>query len=250
MKVLRIICIIVGVFLVLDTLIVSMLSNFNLGVILPAILGVPLLLLGVFMHHMNSGFLGFVKWVLLGCYALGAVFLLVMGILMGTAAKHSDQVKADALIVLGAAVHGDRVTWVLSNRLDTAADYLNAHPDTICVVSGGQGDGESVTEASAMQKYLIERKGIDPSRILVEDRATSTRENFAFSKALIEEQLGKDASIAFVTTDFHVFRAGRVAKKAGITASGIAAPDVWYIRINNFFRECVGITVYALRGDI
>ena len=250
MKVLRIICIIVGVFLVLDTLIVSMLSNFNLGVILPAIFGVPLLLLGVFMHQMNGGFLGFVKWVLLGCYALGAVFLLVMGILMGTAAKHSDQVKADALIVLGAAVHGDRVTWVLSNRLDTAADYLNAHPDTICVVSGGQGDGESVTEASAMQKYLIERKGIDPSRILVEDRATSTRENFAFSKALIEEQLGKDASIAFVTTDFHVFRAGRVAKKAGITASGIAAPDVWYIRINNFFRECVGITVYALRGDI
>ena len=250
MKVLRIICIIVGAILVLDTLVVSMLSNFNLGVILPAILGLPLLLLGAFMHHMDAGFFAFLKWFLLGCYALGTVFLIVMGALMGTAAKRSDEVDADALIVLGAAVHGDRVTWVLSNRLDTAAAYLSAHPDTICVVSGGRGDGESVTEASAMQKYLVERKGIDPDRILVEDRATSTRENFAFSKALIEEKLGPDASIAFVTTDFHVFRAGRVAKKAGIDATGIAAPDVWYIRFNNFLRECVGITVYGLRGDL
>ncbi len=250
MKVLRILCIVLGAFLVLDTLIVSMLSNFNLGVILPAILGIPLLLLGVFMHHMESGFPAAVKWVLLVCYALGALFLLVTGILMATSAKRASEVKADALIILGAAVHGDRVTWVLSNRLDTAADYLAAHPETVCVVSGGQGDGESVTEASAMKKYLIERKGIDESRILVEDRATSTRENFAFSKQLIDEHLGENASIAFVTTDFHVFRAGRVAKKAGIDAVGIAAPDVWYIRINNFLRESVGIVVYGIRGDI
>ena len=75
-------------------------------------------------------------------------------------------------------------------------------------------------------------------------------ENFAFSKKIIDEQLGENASIAFVTTDFHVFRAGRVARKAGLDAVGLAAPDVWYIRINNFLRECVGITVYALRGDI
>lgn len=250
MKVLRIICIVLGAFLVLDTVIVLNLSNYNLGVILPAVLGLPLLLLGVFMHHMDDGFLAVLKWIVLGCYAVGAVFLLVLGILMGTAAKRADEVDADALIVLGAAVHGDRVTWVLSNRLDTAADYLAAHPDAVCVVSGGQGDGESVTEASAMQKYLVERKGIDPSRILLEDKAENTRENFAFSKVLIDERLGEDASIAFVTTDFHVFRAGRVAKKAGISAVGIAAPDVWYIRINNFLRECVGITVYGLRGDI
>jgi len=250
MKVLRIICIIAGAFLVLDTIIVSFLSNYNLGVILPLVLGLPLLLLGAFMHHMDHGFLAVLKWILLGCYAVGTVVLIVMGVLMGTAAKRADKVDADALIVLGAAVHGDRVTWVLSNRLDTAADYLNTHPDTVCIVSGGQGDGESVTEASAMQKYLIERKGIDESRILVEDKATSTLENFEFSKAQIEESLGKNARIAFVTTDFHVFRAGRVAKKAGISAVGIAAPDVWYIRINNFLRECVGITVYGLRGDI
>ena len=250
MKVIRIICILLGAFLVLDTILVSFLSNYNLGVILPAILGLPLLLLGVFMHHMDAGFGAFLKWFLLCCYALGAVFLLVMGILMGTASKRADKVDADALIVLGAAVHGDRVTWVLSNRLDTAADWLESHPDALCVVSGGQGSGETVSEASAMQKYLVGQKGVEPSRILVEDKAESTKENFEFSKALIEQTLGKDAKIAFVTTDFHVFRARRVALKTGIDAEGIAAPDVWYIRINNFLRECVGIVVYGLRGDI
>ena len=250
MKVLRIICIIVGAFLVLNTVIVLNLSNYNLGVILPAILGVPLLLLGVFMHHMDAGFLAVLKWIVLGCYALGTVVLIVFGVLMGTAARRADEVDADALIVLGAAVHGDRVTWVLSNRLDAAADYLETHPDTICVVTGGQGDGESVSEASAMKKYLVERKGIAPDRIIEEDKAENTRENFAFSKALIDELRGEEAKIAFVTTDFHVFRAGRVAEKAGITATGIAAPDVWYIRLNNFLRESVGIVVYGLRGDI
>jgi uncharacterized SAM-binding protein YcdF (DUF218 family) len=199
---------------------------------------------------MDAGFLAVLKWIVLGCYAVGTVVLLVFGVLMGTAAKRADEVDADALIVLGAAVHGERVTWVLSNRLDTAADYLESHPDTICVVSGGRGDGESVTEASAMKKYLVERKGIDPARVIEEDRAENTRENFAFSKALIDEKLGEDAKIAFVTTDFHVFRAGRVAEKAGICATGIAAPDVWYIRLNNFLRESVGIVVYGLRGDI
>ena len=250
MKLLRILCIIVGAFLVLDTLIVCFLSNYNLGVILPAVLGLPLLLLGLFWPHMDAGFWLFVRRLALICYGLGCLFLLFLGSLMLRAMDRGEHGDYDALIVLGAAVHGDRVTWVLSNRLDTAADYLASHPEALCVVSGGQGSGETVTEASAMQKYLIERKGIDESRILVEDRAANTKENFAFSKALIEETLGKDASIAFVTTGFHVFRAGRVAQKTGIDATGIASPDVWYIAINNFLRESVGIAVYMLRGDI
>ena len=103
MKVIRIICILLGAFLVLDTIAVSTLSNFNLGVILPAIIGLPLLLLGVFMHHMTGGFWAFLKWFLLCCYALGVVFLLVMGILMGTASKRA---RADRTRRCGARRQG------------------------------------------------------------------------------------------------------------------------------------------------
>ena len=241
-------CLIVGGFLVLDTLIVCFLSNYNLGVILPAVLGLPLLLLGLFWARMDAGFWLFLRRFLLVCYGLGCLVLLSLGALMLSAQDRGEHGDYDALIVLGAAVHGDRVTWVLSNRLDTAYDYAVQHPKTTLVVSGGQGDGESVTEASAMAGYLI-RKGVDPSRILQEDKATSTAENFAFSKAIIDEKLGPDASIGFVTTRFHVYRASRVAQKGGISARGLGAPDVWYIALNNFLRECVGIW-YTIHGWI
>ena len=249
MKLLRILCLAVGGFLVLDTLIVCCLSNYNLGVILPAMLGLPLLLLGLFWGRMDAGFWLFLRRLVLVCYGLGCLFLLFLGSLMLRAIDRGEHGDYDALIVLGAAVHGDRVTWVLSNRLDTAYDYAVAHPNTVLVVSGGQGDGESVTEASAMAGYLV-RRGIDQSRILLEEKATSTAENFAFSKKIIDEQLGKDASIGFVTTRFHVYRAGRVALKGGIPARGLGAPDVWYLAINNFLRECVGICWYTLKGWI
>ena len=233
----------------MDTLIVCFLSNYNLGVILPAVLGLPLLLLGLLWGRMDAGFWLFLRRLVLVCYGVGCLFLLFLGSLMLRALDRGEHGDYDALIVLGAAVHGDRVTWVLSNRLDAAYDYAAAHPDTVLVVSGGQGGGESVTEASAMAKYLI-TKGVDPGRILLEERAESTAENFAFSKAILDERLGTDASIGFVTTRFHVYRASRVAQKEGIFAKGLGAPDVWYIALNNFLRECVGICWYTVKGWI
>lgn len=250
MKKLRIALIVIGALLILDTLTVMMLSNFNLGVILPAFFGVPLVLIGILYPHMHTGILCVLKWLAVAGYAIAVAIFAVCGTLMIRAAHAGDGAQpADALIVLGAAVHGDRVTWVLSNRLDAAAEYLTLHPETTCIVSGGQGDGETVTEASAMKRYLVERKGIDESRILTEEASTSTIENFRFSKAIIDGTLGADATVAFVTTGFHVYRAGRVARAEGVAAYGVPAGDVWYLALNNFMRESVGICVYALRGN-
>lgn len=240
---------IVGVVLIVETIIISTLSNFNLGVILPAFFGVPLVFLALVLPYMGAGFLCALKWLIAACYAVACVIFVICGTLMLRAQSAGRSADADAVIVLGAAVHGDRVTWVLENRLNTAIAFLNAHENAICVVSGGQGAGESVTEASAMKKYMVER-GVDEARVYMEEKATNTIENFRNSKAIIDGVLGKNARIAFVTTNFHVYRAGRVAKAQGVSAFGIPADDVWYLRLNNFLRECVGICVYALRGSI
>ena len=248
-SVLREVFLILGVVLIVETLIISTLSNYNLGVILPAFFGVPLVFLAFMLPKMQKGFLLFLKWLIALCYAVAIGIFLVCGFLMIRSASEGDHVEADAIIVLGAAVHGDKVTWVLENRLNTAMEYLEAHPNAICVVSGGQGAGESVTEASAMKKYMVERD-MQESRIFTEERAKNTKENFEYSKIIIDEKLGNNARIAFVTTNFHVFRAGQVARAQGVNAVGISADDVWYLRLNNFLRECVGICVYALRGDI
>ena len=239
----REVLLILGVVLIVETLIISTLSNFNLGVILPAFFGVPMVFLAFVLPHMKKGFLLFLKWLIAACYAAAFIIFIVCGFLMVRASTEGKNATADA------AVHGDKVTWVLENRLNTAIEYLNAHPDAICVVSGGQGAGETVTEASAMKKYMVER-GIDESRVYLEEKATNTNENFEYAKTIIDEALGADAKIAFVTTNFHVYRAGRVAAAQGVNAVGIPADDVWYLRLNNFLRECVGICVYALRGDI
>lgn len=249
MKVFRIILIAVGAFLVLDTFFAMTRCNMNLGVLMPIILGLPMLLLGVFLPHMQQGFLSVLKWVILGGYMLGIVIFAICGILMRSAISEKHDSKADALIVLGAALHGDRVTWVLSNRLDAAIEYANMHPEAVIAVSGGQGSGETRPEGDAMRDYMVAR-GIDPSRIIVENRATNTRENFAYSMVLIRDRLGDEATVAYVTTDFHVFRSGRVARSMGIEAKGVAADDVWYIRMNNFMRESVGIVIYWLTGRL
>lgn len=240
---------IIGAVLVTETIIISTLSNYNLGVILPAFFGLPLIALAFLLPHMGGGFLRFLKWFTFGCYCAAGCLLLLCGILMRSAQRSPDGVQADAVIVLGAAVHGDRVTWVLENRLNTAIDYLNAHPGAVAVVSGGQGSGETVPEGAAMKKYMIAH-GIDESRVYSEEQARNTVENFRYSKQIIDAVLGADAKIAFVTTDFHVFRAGRVAAAQGIDAEGIPAPDVWYLTLNNFLRESVGISVYFLRGQL
>ena len=243
------ILIVIGGFLIMDTAVVSMLSNFNLGVILPAIIGLPLFFMGLFWSRMQTGIWHTVRIVAAVGYGLLAVLFLVGGILMLSACFEKSEKEPDALIVLGAALHGEKVTWVLSNRLDTAAEYLRAHPSCICVTSGGQGKGEDMPEGEAMRAYLI-RAGIESDRIFAETASTSTDENFRFSRVIVQEQLGADASYAFVTTDFHVFRGGRTAKRLGLDVVGIPAPDVWYLRINNFMRECVGISYYALRGRL
>ena len=72
----------------------------------------------------------------------------------------------------------DRLT--LARRLDAALAYLEENPKAYVVVSGGQGAGEDISEAEAMRRYLAAR-GIEESRILMEDKSMSTLENFLFS---------------------------------------------------------------------
>ena len=88
------------------------------------------------------------------------------------------------VIVLGACVRGTRVTRSLAFRLKRAAEYAQAHPDCMLVVSGGQEPGEDITEAQAMSSWLV-KHGIGRERILLEDRSVNTRENLLFSKEII-----------------------------------------------------------------
>ena len=153
----------------------------------------------------------------------------------------------DYIVVLGAQMRPDGPSVVLQFRLDTAAQYLKDNPDTICIVSGGMGPNETEPEAYGMRDYLIS-KGIDPARILIEDRSGNTIQNILFSKELMDEE---HSSVGIVTNNFHVYRGVALARKQGFSdVCGIPAPSSPAYLPNNMLREFVGILKDTLQGNM
>ena len=122
-------------------------------------------------------------------------------------------------------------------------DYLTAYPDAACIVSGGQGGGEDITEAECMYNYLT-AAGISKSRIILENRATSTMENLQFSFDIIRERGDEpDGNIAIVSSSYHLYRAKCMARMLGAEAAGVAGTMGYPIyMLNCYIREAFGVT--------
>ena len=152
-------------------------------------------------------------------------------------------------VVLGAKVRESGPSASLWDRIYGARDYLEAHPDVIAVVSGGQGEDEPMTEAKAMYEKLVEL-GIDENRIWIEDKATSTWENLNFSLDLIEEKTGiRPDTIGIVSSEYHLFRASLFADACGVSSVLIPArTSVFTQRINHFMREVAGVWHFYVLG--
>lgn len=151
----------------------------------------------------------------------------------------------EAVIVLGCQVRGEEPSLMLQRRLDAALEVLDKNPSALCVVSGGQGSGEDISEAEAMKRYLAER-GVSPERIILEDRSVSTRENIVFSAELLQERGLSRAVIA--TNEFHQFRAGIYAKRNGLTAGHHSGRTPLYNLLNYTVREWAALFDAFVRG--
>lgn len=129
--------------------------------------------------------------------------------------------KADYILILGGPLNGEAPSPLLMERVKKGAALAQAYPHTTIVVSGGiKGDTQPLSEAEVMRRALLSL-GIEDSRILLEDRAKTTLQNFQFTKAL----LGDDAAVAFVTNRFHVWRSKKIMQKAGVHYEAVAAPN-------------------------
>lgn len=144
--------------------------------------------------------------------------------------------QATHIIVLGAGLNGDQVSERLKLRLDKAVEALRVNSDALVIVSGGQGSDELMTEAEAMKEYLV-RAGIDDSRIIKEERSTSTYENFLYSKKILDK-IGPSKEILIITSDFHAFRSEFIAKKLGWdNARVLCSKSAPLLISNNLIRE-------------
>lgn len=152
-----------------------------------------------------------------------------------------------AVIVLGCGLRGDQPSTSLMRRLDRAIAYHKEHPDALLVVSGGKGTDEVISEAAAMERYLLDH-GVEADAIVKEDASTSTAENFQFSKALLDKRFASPYRVAFISNDYHIYRAEQMAKEVGFTdATHGYAPTLWPTVITGGLRECAAVCAYWIR---
>lgn len=232
----------VGVVLTVYGLILCIMSNLNLGVVLVSFLGIVTLCIGVFYSKMKR--VTNIK-IFKICKIIFVLFLCAEVVLISFIALYgfSDNVdyNEDAVIVLGAGIRRDRVTLPLKMRLDKAIEYHYKNPDALIVVTGGQGLQETVTEAYAMEKYLIQN-GVNNSKILKEEKATSTFENMKYSKEILDNYFTNDYSVVVITNNFHVFRGTRIAKNTGFeNVTHMHAGLQWYNLMPCFLRESLAV---------
>lgn len=187
------------------------------------------------------------KKLFMGCVIAGLLlFGVVEGMVFSRVGAKAPE-GADYMIVLGAQWKSTGPSYMLRQRLDKAVEYLKDNPDTIVIVSGGQGANEPISEAEGMAGYL-EAAGIGPERIRKEDKSTSTDENLDFSAKFLDKE--KD-SVVLVTSNYHVFRSLKLAEKKGYEeVEGLAADSHVGMLPNNLLREFFAVIKDFVVGNI
>ncbi|EPY2303609.1 MULTISPECIES: YdcF family protein [Clostridium] len=184
----------------------------------------------------------------------GFIFFMILAILIITilASKiiyfgvKSQPKKSDCIIILGCKVKGNDPTPFLQWRLDEGLRLYNEGYGKYIIVSGAKGPGENISEAKAMEKYLVQ-KGVDKNFIILEDKSKNTLENIKFSKKKMEDNNLKSSII--VSDKYHLKRAELLCQKEGIKASysGVFVKPYMSHEIVGFLREIPALLVYYVK---
>lgn len=186
---------------------------------------------------------------LVGCAAAAcmAVILVMLGKMASAALHHPAQGQDCTVVVLGCQVFPDgHPSLMLRGRINAAYDYLSAHPDAVCVASGGMDDSEPITEARCIRDTLVSM-GIDSRRIYMEDRSRSTEENLAFSAEIIRAN-GLPTDVAIASDNFHQLRGAIWAERSGLTPCAIGCASPWFLTAGYWTRETAALIYMVVTG--
>lgn len=154
----------------------------------------------------------------------------------------------DVLLILGCRVRGEEAEDILKSRITAAGKYLNENKETLAVCCGGiVHDDQFKSEAQAIKEGLMQM-GVEEERIVLEDKSTTTLENFINAKEILKESKKSEASVAFLSSEFHLLRAGYIAKKAGVKAKSVAAASPKNKLLGAYIREFFVFPAAFLQG--
>lgn len=240
---------IIAFIVILDSLLLLSYGNRGIGSVVVYLFTIVICMI-TFLHSLVDSIVAKSKFKVFWYAAIG-VFLVVISLfsfLLVSGHVNNPKGNEQVVIVLGAGLAGDKPNAILARRLDKAADYAEKNPDCIIITSGGQGPAEVVSEAFAMKNYLLE-KGVEESRVFMEDRSTTTEENLRFSLEIMKG-LGYDelSQVVITTNDFHCFRSSKYAEEEGFeNVCTLPASTPYMTWLPNYIREIMALGKYILK---
>lgn len=217
MLILEILCIIGGIFCLGYYIILVMTVGF--GIVFSGFwpISAALLAAGAFCcHKVRAGMwnlpIGWRRLIYI-VVAVGIVVFAALFLWVRITGRQKPFPGAKYCIVLGCKVNQDGPSLSLYYRIQAAEEYLRQSPETICIVSGGKGGDEPMSEADCIAEELI-RRGIPEDRIIRETESFSTKENIVNSRQLMDSP---DAETVIISSDYHMLRALLIARKQGLT---------------------------------
>ena len=203
---------------------------FNIGTATGILISLFLLCYGIFFGRMNRRALILwngrkTHWICV--FLLVLVLIMIMTVLAETflmihSALHTPPQNTTA-VVLGCSVKGTKPSRILEERIDAAYDYLSVNKDAVCILSGGRGPGEDITEAQCMYE-----------------------ENLKYTEEILKDR-GLDMTVTLVTSEFHEYRANQMAARLGMKSYSTPAHTFFVYFPTYYVRELYGILYYELR---
>lgn len=193
---------------------------------------------------------------LLGVIWLTVTFTPVVRWWGGQLAQPWGKCKGDTLVVLGGDALSDGVLGSSSYwRAVYTVRAMRAHAFAKVIISGGGGQ-LGVRPPAELMRDFVRGHGVDVTNVTAETESQSTVENARAAGRLLGPEGRK---VVLLTSDYHVWRAYRVFRKAGLAVDACPVPDVgkrwnnWSVRSALFVElasETAKIGWYRWKGWI
>ena len=161
-------------------------------------------------------------------WALGAVLLwsaTLAGCIVAGGQPNPDA-RADAALVLGAAVWNGRPSPVFAERIHHAITLYQLGQVRSLVFTGGVGNGDTAAEGAVAARYAIAR-GVPAEAVLVEAASRTTWDNLALAQPLLTANGLR--SVVIVSDPHHLRRAGMIARRLGLEHVCSPTPSTRYV---------------------
>ncbi|GET39448.1 hypothetical protein MiSe_42170 [Microseira wollei NIES-4236] len=160
-----------------------------------------------------------------------------------------NEIKADAAIVLGAAVWGNQPSPVFRERINHAIQLYKTGKVQRIIFTGGVGNSNETAEAIVAKNYAFAQK-IPATNILIETSSRTTHQNLKNAKIVANNR--RLTKFLIVSDPLHMKRSVLMARDLGLNAYPSPTPTTRYRSLNGqlgfLARETYFYIVYLIWG--